>query len=216
MKYIGKIISILFLVSFVLVQGCTTVAMKSDVDRIEGTIGVQQAGLGEEIRSIKARIGRIESNLSELESQNRSNKKRTSRFEREIVGRLNSLDKQISRLQSLVARIKDEDLTLIVNHLNKLKKDTDKQIQIVLEEVTRENTKLSREISQLKKRSGRATRAVRTAVIVEEGEHVVRSGESLSSIAQQYGTTVSSIVDYNDLDNPDSIYVGQVLSIPEK
>lgn len=45
--------------------------------------------------------------------------------------------------------------------------------------------------------------------------HVIQSGESLSSIAAQYGVTAQEIIDLNGISNPDAIYVGQQLIIPE-
>lgn len=44
--------------------------------------------------------------------------------------------------------------------------------------------------------------------------HVVRSGETLASIATAYGTNVASIVATNGIVNPNVIYVGQALIIP--
>jgi LysM repeat protein len=44
--------------------------------------------------------------------------------------------------------------------------------------------------------------------------HIVRWGESLSSIAARYGTTVYAIVQANRIANPDRIYAGQRLYIP--
>ncbi len=44
--------------------------------------------------------------------------------------------------------------------------------------------------------------------------HEVGSGETLISIAEQYDTTVEAIMDANDLDSPDLIYVGQQLIVP--
>lgn len=44
--------------------------------------------------------------------------------------------------------------------------------------------------------------------------HVVRSGETLTTIAQKYGVTVEAIVKANGLSNADAIYVGQQLVIP--
>ena len=48
---------------------------------------------------------------------------------------------------------------------------------------------------------------------VEKTEHKVRSGESLSVIAQRYGTTTSAIISSNNL-RSNSLAVGQVLTIP--
>nr|MBI2905015.1 LysM peptidoglycan-binding domain-containing protein [Chloroflexota bacterium] len=44
--------------------------------------------------------------------------------------------------------------------------------------------------------------------------HVVRSGETLTRIAQAYGVTVEAVVRANQLANADSIYAGQKLIIP--
>lgn len=45
--------------------------------------------------------------------------------------------------------------------------------------------------------------------------HVVKPGESLTYIAQQYGVSVADIVAANHLPNPDSIYSGEKLVIPQ-
>ena len=44
--------------------------------------------------------------------------------------------------------------------------------------------------------------------------HVVRRGETLTGIAARYGTTVSALVQANNIRNPNWIYVGQRLTIP--
>lgn len=44
--------------------------------------------------------------------------------------------------------------------------------------------------------------------------HVVRSGETLSVLAKTYGTSVSAIVERNNLRSASLIYVGQQLAIP--
>jgi LysM repeat protein len=44
--------------------------------------------------------------------------------------------------------------------------------------------------------------------------HVVRRGETLSSIAARYGTTAQAIVQANGLINPNYIYAGQRLALP--
>lgn len=44
--------------------------------------------------------------------------------------------------------------------------------------------------------------------------HSVRGGESLSSIAARYGVSVSTILQHNQIANPNVLRVGQTLSIP--
>lgn len=42
----------------------------------------------------------------------------------------------------------------------------------------------------------------------------VHRGDTLYTIAQRFGTTVSRILEYNRISNPDMIYPGQVLRLP--
>ncbi len=67
---------------------------------------------------------------------------------------------------------------------------------------------------------GKAPATVGTATIVwlaggsaQAGTHVVRSGETLSSIATRYRTTVAALVTANDLADPNFIVAGQRLSV---
>lgn len=53
------------------------------------------------------------------------------------------------------------------------------------------------------------------ALAARSVRHVVKSGETLSKIAQQYGVDAQDIVRANNLANPNAIYVGQELLIPQ-
>lgn len=46
-----------------------------------------------------------------------------------------------------------------------------------------------------------------------ESTHVVQYGETLSSIAYQYGTDYQTLASLNGLANPNLIYLGQVLKV---
>lgn len=52
------------------------------------------------------------------------------------------------------------------------------------------------------------------AAATEVRKHTVQSGETLGSIAVQYGVTVQAILEANQLNNPDFLRVGQELVIP--
>lgn len=45
--------------------------------------------------------------------------------------------------------------------------------------------------------------------------YVVKAGDNLSSIALRYGTTVATLVDLNQISNPNLIYPGQVIKLPD-
>ncbi len=44
--------------------------------------------------------------------------------------------------------------------------------------------------------------------------YVVQQGDSLSVIAQRFGVTAKELADFNGIENPDSIKIGQSLAIP--
>ncbi|MCY6959388.1 glycosyl hydrolase family 18 protein [Clostridium brassicae] len=57
------------------------------------------------------------------------------------------------------------------------------------------------------------------SIVIMEGErrHVVVAGESIYSIARKYGITTERLLDSNpQIINPRNIYIGQVISIPER
>ena len=44
----------------------------------------------------------------------------------------------------------------------------------------------------------------------------VNKGDTLWKIAQMHGTTVAELASANNISNPDMIYIGQSITIPEK
>ena len=44
--------------------------------------------------------------------------------------------------------------------------------------------------------------------------HVVKSGENLTSIARDWGVTIKSIIELNEIKNPDKLKLGEELKIP--
>lgn len=60
-----------------------------------------------------------------------------------------------------------------------------------------------------------ATAAAAIPATVIASSYVVRPGDTLSAIAQRHNTTISALVNANQLANPDVIRVGQLLRIPD-
>ena len=58
--------------------------------------------------------------------------------------------------------------------------------------------------------------ALETPTSVKFTIHVVEPGETLSSIAKKYGVTLEEIIQANDIKNPNLIYPGQEIKIPQK
>ena len=43
--------------------------------------------------------------------------------------------------------------------------------------------------------------------------YIIKNGDTLSAIASKYGTTVNQLVSWNNISNPDKIYVGQKIRV---
>lgn len=52
------------------------------------------------------------------------------------------------------------------------------------------------------------------AAAIETQEYVVRSGENLSVIAQKFGLSAADLADFNEINDPNRIQAGQLLTIP--
>ena len=46
-------------------------------------------------------------------------------------------------------------------------------------------------------------------------QHIIQAGENLSSVAQRYNVTVDTLLDINDLENPNILSIGQAIQLPE-
>ncbi len=140
------------------------------------------------------RLSSIETRLFELENSIA----RQHREQREI-------DRRVANLSSAVGTAQREEIEALRKELAAARGETERKIAAILEEVARENERILQAI--------RAARG--TAAYAQGYEHVVRSGETVSTIAREYGTTVSAIVEANQLTDPNAIRVGQILFVPE-
>ena len=62
--------------------------------------------------------------------------------------------------------------------------------------------------------AGEIARSTPRPTEVQEVFHVVVSGDNLTAIAEKYGVDLGLLADFNEIDNPSNISVGQVIKIP--
>ncbi|MEA1928760.1 MAG: LysM domain-containing protein [Candidatus Auribacterota bacterium] len=143
------------------------------------------------------RIVDNEQRVFELERSLALNKRQQDSLDRRLTGIENRLASTSGNYKSEVDALRKE--------LKDVRGASEKKIDIIMDEVARENQRILQSI-----RSNRGS-----AGYAQGYEHVVKSGESLSTIAREYKVTVDVIVDANQLANPNAIRVGQILFIPQ-
>ncbi len=210
----------LFLSSF-LVCGCAMndMATKDDITQVQGN-------LSEEMVNLKRNFSQLQMDLEETSQQNKAFKEGTNSnlnaFEKKLEtlqGQISSLDQKIlkiqteqQQLQAYVQKTFQDQSKALQTQRNSDQVTTEKKLNIILEEVSKENNRLWQEIH-------RSSRTVSSSTPVHSADgdfYVVQPGESLSKIAARLGVSPQALAQANNITNPSSIRVGQKLVIPKK
>ncbi len=170
----------------VLLAGCQTTRQKEEETR-------RQAWED----SFSRRMVNIENRIFDLESSLALLRRDQNAIDQRLAGILNS--------STTIGAAQRAEIESLRKELEEARGANEKKMAIILEEIARENERILKSI-----REGRGS-----AGYAQGYEHVVRSGETVSTIAREYNTTVDAIVAANQLANPNSIRVGQILFIPE-
>ncbi|MCD4690091.1 LysM peptidoglycan-binding domain-containing protein [bacterium] len=181
-------------------SGCGTggLAVKRDVWEVEEAFSQRQAGLSEKVLQIDGRVTAQAEEVTALRMLMEGLASRISGLDTEFGRGLEAIRSGQEQLGiELEGRIRTVD-----SGREDDREDLLARMQIVLEEVSRENAQLRKDIDELRNQ------------VVTGYEHEVKRGETLATIASQYGVTINAIVRENNLANPDVISVGQKLFIP--
>ena len=190
-----------------ILSGCviTKIATKEDV----GTIQESQVELSEQILLLKDETSKIHGSLSEKDKQLRDIKEQLNNTCVNTNKNIASLNNNIISIQKQINQLK----TAYNNLLKTQKKDRqnfNKKIEIVLDELLREIGKIKKQINIL------APDALKlSAEELEDGKYyTVRKGDTLIEIAVRFGVPSRTIIQANNIENPDFLSIGQKLIIP--
>lgn len=187
-------------VALVATSGCGTggIAVKKDIWDAQEDFSTRQAGLSEKVLQLEGRIASLEETVGVLDH------------------RLGTLSQQVAAIDAQLARgmeaLRSGQQQLGIELEGKIrttdaarKSDRDdvlRRLEIVLDEVTKENKRLTAELDAVK------------AATADGGTHTVTRGETLAGIAAKYGVTVSALMAANSISDPNLIRVGQKLVVP--
>ena len=147
---------------------------------------------------------RLSTQVLELEERMMELETDLAVFRRNQTGIGRRIDGLAARLQKSETERAAETRDL-KSRIRAVREEISKKLDVILEEVAKENERLLERLN-----------ASRQSSTYAQGyEHVVRGGETLSTIARDYGVTVDAIVEANALTDPDTLRVGQKLFIPQ-
>jgi LysM repeat protein len=190
-------ILILLLGGILFLPGCTTdFVSRQDFEVLQASINRRVDRMGSDLNSTREAVGGAQQNIQTLQDQLQ-----------EVSNRLSSINDTFREFNS-----KAENLESKFN----------KKLQTMMDAVIKENENIVGEIN--KTRQGKSDKASgkniynksKTADLTTGYYHTVAIGENISKIASRYQVSIQDIISANNLDNPNSLYVGQKLFIPDQ
>lgn len=174
---------------FMILTGCVTddLANKQDVYMVRSQVN-------EQIIHMEDRLNALEGQVDAMDKKQEDIQNRIAGMENSLNNKMFAYQKDISTLQQDLKSMKESVSSQI-----------DKKMDVVIEEVIKENQKIAEKINALQKEK------------YDLGiYHTVQRGETLSEIASKYGVSVDDVIASNEIENPDRLKIGQKLFIPQK
>lgn len=162
------------------------------------SLGLEVAGLREDVRILVQRVGQLSLRVEQLERENASLRQATA-----------GLDSTYATVAQLNAAVADLSRAIQAGDAN-----AREQAAAAIKELARQTNAAIDSVAK-----GMAARpTVQTTFsddFPKEGiTYTIQRGDTLSSIASRYGTTVKHIINANKISDPTRIQVGQTLFIP--
>ena len=192
-----------------LLSGC--VATDKQVDMLETDITKRSAWTDERIVTLEAELESVRAENEALRIRMDDLTDQLSSLGGEVSSRLTELaqsDEAVAeqaREAALSATTAAQEAGELEEQRERDREEMLNRMNVILEEVLRENEKLASRVKQLE-----------NSALTFGTEHTVQPGETVAAIASRYGVTVDAIVNANGLSDAARINVGQKLVIPSQ
>jgi len=175
------------------------------------------------------RTGGTQQQLAKIQSSSEMTNLECQRLSEQIDALNRNQQLLDSRLRNIEARLSssanvDQDVIALRRDLEQVRSERDQLRKEITNDLAAKIEKIAskqqQSIDAARRQAQQAatTRSASPASSAQAGsgyEHKVERGQTLSEIARGYNTTVSRIMKANNIKNPSSIQVGQVLFIPD-
>lgn len=210
--------SILFifnsLFTIFLLSGCMTfnsTEKRDEVAEVRSTVGQEIAKIREDINALKGQIDELNYKINKIsQTQNQQSNEINATLNEWKKQNQNDMNKKISSIDAALQKIEkkqDQD-----------KKELENKMKIIIDEVSRENQELRKQINSIKKPSSAPSArqtSPQTRSTDNSGTYTVVAGDTLAKIAQSFGISLKNIMETNNIDDPNSIRIGQKIIIPK-
>jgi len=181
-------------------SGCF--ATEKRVELIETDITRQGAWNDERFQKMETELGAARTENEALRQRMDDLSDQIASLGGEVSSRLSELEQSDEQVAAQ-ARDAARSATDVEEARQKDREDLIERMNVILEEVLKENERLAARVEKLE-----------NSALTFGRVHKVQRGESVASIAEKYGTTPQAIADANGLSDPNLIQVGQELVIP--
>ncbi len=200
--------------------GCIALFTSGCTQEIRDEMTRRDQNINSEILKLSDKNLTAENRIEELSDLIIKIKNHSDKRFGEIYTKLDDLEREVSVLEDI-----NKQLDIAKNEISKLDSKTTDKLKIVLDEVFKENQRIVKRIRSMEKEIyGEATQqTVTSETTADDGysedseyiRHKVRTGENLWVIAQNYGTSMESIAEANNMESiSDIIKPGETLIIP--
>lgn len=174
-------------------------ASVSAAQSMNSTIGSQVAGLREDVRIMSQRVGEMSLRIEQLERENAALMRSTNGLET-TYATVAQLNEAVAELNSAIASGDSATQAKAAKAISALAKETNAAVTSIAEGTAARNKITTPTFDDDFEKTGMT--------------YTLQRGDTLSSIASRFGSTVKDIQNANKIVDPTKIQVGQTLFIP--
>lgn len=200
-RSISVILYSLFAIGYL--SGCITLdssTKQDEVAQIRSSVSEELIKVKQDVSSLKGQLEEIQYKIDKIEKTERQQSNELNATLKEWRKETQSdIEKRVSGTEAKIEALEKKH--------SQDKKELQERSNIIVEEVTKENKELRREIESVRKSESPQ---------IDAGYYVVSQGDNLSKIAQMYGISIKTLMEANSITDPNSIHTGQKLNIPKR
>ena len=178
-------------------------------DNLSRLQGEQSTTLDEVSAELLATVQDLESLQSTVGGNQELNEEARRQLRQEITRQLQEVIQQITDLRASLDRLSAS--------VEENRGNSDRALAALRDQMNQRLVSLDKEVEGIYKAiEGVLTSGGSGGPVADSGDtYVVQSGDSLSKIASRLGVSARALQDLNGITNPNQIYVGQKLKVPE-